>query len=214
MVSLSGIVYTARDDAHGRLVEMANRGEAMPFAFPGQAVFYADQPRQARRPIGSVGPTTGSRMDAYSPRLMEMGLKIMIGKGSRSEEVIEAIKSTAASTCRYRGHCRPDGTERGERQGNRARGTGYRGDPCAKGHLPTAYRGHRSPGKQHLRNRSPAIPLLVTSPMGNGKRFQYRRFNHLWKVKVLQLVHLLRHIIGAIRGQHLASGLEEDGSSS
>ncbi len=93
MISLSGIVYTARDAAHARLIEMANRDEAMPFAFPGQAVFYAGPaPAKPGRPIGSVGPTTGSRMDAYSPRLMEMGLKIMIGKGSRNEEVIEAIK--------------------------------------------------------------------------------------------------------------------------
>lgn len=92
-VSLSGVVYTARDAAHERLVDMANRGETMPFDFQGQAVFYAGPaPAKPGKPIGSVGPTTGGRMDAYSPQLIERGLKIMIGKGGRSEEVVEAIK--------------------------------------------------------------------------------------------------------------------------
>lgn len=93
MVSLSGIIYTARDAAHARLVEMASRSEAMPFEFKGQAVFYAGPaPAKPGKPIGSVGPTTGGRMDAYSPRLIELGLKIMIGKGGRSVEVVDAIK--------------------------------------------------------------------------------------------------------------------------
>lgn len=92
-VSLSGIIYTARDAAHARLVDMAERGETMPFHFQGQAVFYAGPtPAKPGKPIGSVGPTTGGRMDAYSPVLIEQGLKIMIGKGGRSKEVIEAIK--------------------------------------------------------------------------------------------------------------------------
>ena len=92
-VSLSGIIYTARDAAHARLADMAERGETMPFPFQGQAVFYAGPaPAKPGKPIGSVGPTTGGRMDAYSPRLIELGLKIMIGKGGRSAEVVEAIK--------------------------------------------------------------------------------------------------------------------------
>ena len=79
MVYISGTIYTARDAAHKRLCEMLDAGEPMPFDFEGQAVYY-------------VGPTTGGRMDAYSPRLIQQGLRVMIGKGSRSEEVIDALK--------------------------------------------------------------------------------------------------------------------------
>ncbi len=93
MVYISGTVYTARDAAHKRLTEMLQNNEPMPFDFGGQAVYYAGPcPAKPGRPIGSVGPTTGGRMDAYSPLLMEKGLKVMIGKGSRSAEVVEAIK--------------------------------------------------------------------------------------------------------------------------
>ena len=93
MLYISGTVYTARDAAHKRLVEMIDQGEPMPFNFEGQAVYYAGPaPAKPGRPIGSVGPTTGGRMDAYSPTLIEKGLKVMIGKGTRSNEVIEAIK--------------------------------------------------------------------------------------------------------------------------
>lgn len=93
VVSLTGIIFTARDAAHARLVDLAERGETMPFNFQGQAVFYAGPaPAKPGKPIGSIGPTTGGRMDAYSPRLIELGLKIMIGKGGRSTEVVDAIK--------------------------------------------------------------------------------------------------------------------------
>ena len=72
---------------------MLDAGEAMPFDFEGQAVYYAGPcPAKPGQPIGSVGPTTGGRMDAYSPRLIQEGLRVMIGKGSRSEEVIDALK--------------------------------------------------------------------------------------------------------------------------
>lgn len=93
MVYISGTVYTGRDAAHKRLCEMIERGENMPFDFAGQAIYYAGPcPAKPGKPIGSVGPTTGGRMDAYSPTLIEHGLKVMIGKGSRSDEVIDAIK--------------------------------------------------------------------------------------------------------------------------
>ena len=94
MVYISGTVYTGRDAAHKRLCEMIERGEKMPFDFDGQAIYYAGPcPAKPGKPIGSVGPTTGGRMDAYSPTLIQHGLKVMIGKGSRSEEVIDAIKN-------------------------------------------------------------------------------------------------------------------------
>ena len=93
MVYISGTVYTGRDAAHKRLCEMIERGESMPFDFEGQAIYYAGPcPAKPGKPIGSVGPTTGGRMDAYSPLLIKKGLRVMIGKGSRSEEVIDLLK--------------------------------------------------------------------------------------------------------------------------
>lgn len=94
MVYITGTIYTARDAAHLRLVEMLKRGEPMPFDFEGQIVYYAGPaPAKPGEPIGSVGPTTAGRMDAYSPILMKEGLKAMIGKGLRSQEVIDTLKS-------------------------------------------------------------------------------------------------------------------------
>ncbi len=93
MVYISGTIYTARDAAHKRLFEMLAEGQPMPFDFQGQVVYYAGPcPAKPGKPIGSVGPTTGGRMDAYSPKLIEEGLKVMIGKGSRNRAVVEALK--------------------------------------------------------------------------------------------------------------------------
>lgn len=92
MVCLSGPLFTARDAAHQRLVENLDQQLAPPFDFKGQVVYYAGPcPAKPGRVIGSVGPTTSGRMDAYSPRLIEQGLKAMIGKGLRNQAVMEAI---------------------------------------------------------------------------------------------------------------------------
>ena len=92
MVYLSGVVYTARDAAHKRMCEYLDTGRTMPFDFKGAAIYYAGPcPPKPGKPIGSVGPTTSGRMDLYSPHLIEQGLKVMIGKGFRSPEVIESI---------------------------------------------------------------------------------------------------------------------------
>lgn len=92
MVYISGVVYTARDAAHKRMCEFLDKGEAMPFDFEGAAIYYAGPcPPKPGTAIGSVGPTTSGRMDLYSPRLMKKGLKVMIGKGLRSQEVIDSI---------------------------------------------------------------------------------------------------------------------------
>lgn len=92
MVNLNGIIYTARDAAHKRLVEMINRGEKLPINLKDQVIFYAGPcPSKPGEVIGSVGPTTSYRMDAYSPKLIELGLLSMIGKGKRSKEVIDAM---------------------------------------------------------------------------------------------------------------------------
>lgn len=92
MVYISGTIYTARDAAHKKLCELLEEGKEMPFDFDGAAVFYAGPcPAKPGKPIGSIGPTTSGRMDLYSPALIEKGLKVMIGKGFRSQEVIDAI---------------------------------------------------------------------------------------------------------------------------
>ncbi len=92
MVRLSGPVYTARDAAHKRLVELIETGGPLPFDFKGQVVYYAGPcPNKPGFVIGSVGPTTSGRMDAYTPTLIGRGLKAMIGKGLRDEAVVKSI---------------------------------------------------------------------------------------------------------------------------
>ena len=92
-VFLSGVIYTARDAAHKRLVRMLDENSPLPFDFAGQAVYYAGPcPAAPGRIIGPAGPTTSGRMDAYAPRLMQAGLRVMIGKGDRSGAVIGAMR--------------------------------------------------------------------------------------------------------------------------
>ena len=92
MITITGEIYTARDAAHKRLCEMIEKGEKLPIDIEGKTVFYAGPcPSKPNEVIGSVGPTTSTRMDAYSPKLIELGLKVMIGKGRRSESVIGQI---------------------------------------------------------------------------------------------------------------------------
>jgi fumarate hydratase subunit beta len=91
-VLLTGTVLTARDAAHKRMVELLDKGEALPFEIAGRVIYYAGpSPAKPGKPIGSIGPTTSGRMDAYTPRLLDLGLKGMIGKGYRSPAVKEAI---------------------------------------------------------------------------------------------------------------------------
>jgi len=92
-VLLSGIVFTARDAAHERLVQMLESGGSLPVDLRGQVLYYCGPtPARPGRPIGSAGPTTASRMDAYTPPLLAYGVRGMIGKGRRSREVREAIR--------------------------------------------------------------------------------------------------------------------------
>lgn len=91
-VSISGVIYTGRDAAHKRLVELLDEGKELPFDPRGQIIYYVGPaPAKPGKAIGSAGPTTSYRMDAYTPRLIEAGLKGMIGKGSRSKEVVDSI---------------------------------------------------------------------------------------------------------------------------
>lgn len=92
MVSITGTLYTGRDAAHKRLVDLLERGEELPFDLNGQIIYFVGPtPTRPGKPIGSAGPTTSYRMDAYSPALLAKGLKGMIGKGSRSQDVIDAM---------------------------------------------------------------------------------------------------------------------------
>jgi len=91
-VFLTGVIYTARDAAHKRLVELLQKKQPLPFTIQGQTVYYVGPtPAKPGRPLGSAGPTTSYRMDAYTPELIAGGLKGMIGKGARSQAVKEAI---------------------------------------------------------------------------------------------------------------------------
>ncbi|GHT74488.1 hydro-lyase, Fe-S type, tartrate/fumarate subfamily, beta region [Spirochaetia bacterium] len=96
-VYLSGTLYTARDAAHKRLMELLDAGKPLPFPVEDSVVYYVGPtPASPGQVIGSAGPTTSYRMDAYTPRLLGLGLRGMIGKGKRSLEVIEAIKQAGA----------------------------------------------------------------------------------------------------------------------
>ncbi len=96
-VYLTGTVYTARDAAHKRMYEALLKGEKLPFDIRNQIIYYmGPSPAREGRPIGSAGPTTASRMDKYTPLLLEQGMSGMIGKGKRSREVKEAMKKTGA----------------------------------------------------------------------------------------------------------------------
>jgi fumarate hydratase subunit beta len=96
-VLITGVIYTARDAAHKRLMELIAKGEKLPFDIKGAIIYYVGPtPAPPGKPIGSAGPTTSGRMDSYAPKLIELGLKAMLGKGVRSEAVIEAMKKHKA----------------------------------------------------------------------------------------------------------------------
>lgn len=93
LVFISGTVYAARDAAHKRMIEALDRGESLPFDPKGQLIYYVGPtPAKPGKPIGSAGPTTSGRMDAYAPRLMDLGLAGMIGKGNRSRAVMDSVR--------------------------------------------------------------------------------------------------------------------------
>ena len=96
-IYISGIIYTARDAAHKRLVDLIDKGEELPFNLNGSIIYYVGPaPAKPGKPIGSAGPTTSYRMDPYATVLMDNGLKGMIGKGPRSIEVVNSMKKNKA----------------------------------------------------------------------------------------------------------------------
>ncbi len=91
-VYLNGVIYTARDAAHARLIELMDKGEELPIPIEGQVIYYVGPaPAKPGQVIGSAGPTTSYRMDDFTPRLIRLGLKGMIGKGARSQRVKDSI---------------------------------------------------------------------------------------------------------------------------
>ena len=91
-VYISGTIYTARDAAHKRMYEALQNGQEVPMPLKNNIVYYmGPSPAREGRPIGSAGPTTASRMDKYTPELLDLGMGAMIGKGKRSQEVIDAV---------------------------------------------------------------------------------------------------------------------------
>ncbi len=96
-ILLSGIVYTSRDAAHKRIMSMIENGDKLPYDIENAVIYYAGPtPAPEGKPIGSCGPTTSGRMDKYAPKLLDMGLGGMIGKGERSQEVKDAIVRNGA----------------------------------------------------------------------------------------------------------------------
>ena len=96
-VLISGTIYTARDAAHKKLIDSINSGENLPFDIKNAIIYYVGpSPKKPGDVIGSAGPTTSYRMDAYTPTLLDLGLKGMIGKGSRNKNVVESIKKNHA----------------------------------------------------------------------------------------------------------------------
>ena len=97
MVYISGTIYTARDAAHKRMAQALAEGHKLPLDVRGNVVYYmGPSPAREGRPIGSAGPTTASRMDRYAPDLLDLGLSGMIGKGKRSQQVIDAMVRNGA----------------------------------------------------------------------------------------------------------------------
>ncbi len=96
-VLISGVIYTARDAAHKRLVDLIREGKELPLPIEGQVIYYVGpSPAKSGAAIGSAGPTTSYRMDPYAPELIKLGLKGMIGKGARGQEVVDAMKTYGA----------------------------------------------------------------------------------------------------------------------
>ena len=143
-VLLTGVIYTGRDAAHKRLFDLIEAGKKLPVDIRGQVIYYVGPaPAKPGKPIGSAGPTTSYRMDAFAPKLMELGLKGMIGKGNRGADVVEAMKRFKAIYFGATGGRRGSSCEEHQKgRDHRLRGPGPRGHPApGSGGLPR--RGHQ-----------------------------------------------------------------------
>ena len=150
-VLLSGPLYTARDAAHQRLCRCLQEGKPLPVELAGETIYYVGpSPAKPGEVIGSAGPTTSYRMDPYTPPLLALGLKGMIGKGRRSVEVVQAIREHGAGGLHHhRRRCGAAGGGRQEKNTRVLRGSGTGGDLPAGGGEFLRYRRHRQPGEYH-----------------------------------------------------------------
>lgn len=123
-VLLSGVVYTARDQAHKRMMEALDKGETLPFDLEGSAIYYVGPtPERPGEVIGSAGPTTSGRMDAMSPRLLDLGNKIMIGQAGCRRQGSCGAQRRGVSGCAGRCRC-ADGKKRADAGSDRMAGLG------------------------------------------------------------------------------------------
>jgi fumarate hydratase subunit beta len=105
-ILLSGVLYVGRDQVHSRLHALLDGGEPLPFSLLGQTIYYmGPSPAPAGHLIGACGPTTSARMDGFSPRLLDLGLKAMVGKGPRSKAVVDSIMKNQAVYLQAFGGC-------------------------------------------------------------------------------------------------------------
>ena len=145
-VLITGTMLTARDAAHKRLYALLEQGRELPVDLKGQVIYYVGPaPAKPGYAVGPAGPTSSYRMDAYTPALLDLGLKGMIGKGARSAPVVEAEPRGL-----FRRHWRRGGPDRQKhRQGGAAllRRPGHRGYPPVHGKGLSRHCGHRFPGK-------------------------------------------------------------------
>ena len=152
-VAITGVVYQARDAAHKKLVALIEAGEALPFELEGSVVYYmGPSPAKPGQVIGSAGPTTSGRMDAYAPLLMRHGLKGMIGKGLRTAEVKQAMRDeTAVYFAATGGRRRAAGQAHRRQRGHRLARAGRRGRGAAGGRGVPRHRRERLPRRRPLR---------------------------------------------------------------
>lgn len=150
-VLLSGPLYTARDAAHQRLCRCLQEGKPLPVELAGETIYYVGpSPAKPGEVIGSAGPTTSYRMDPYTPPLLALGLKGMIGKGRRSAEVVQAIREHGAVYFITIGGAAALLAEAVKKKNTRVlRGSGTGGDLPAGGGKFLRYRRHRQPGEYH-----------------------------------------------------------------
>ena len=158
-VLLTGTILTGRDAAHKRLYELLEQGRELPVDLKGELIYYVGPaPAKPGYAVGPAGPTSSYRMDKYAPALMDLGLKGMIGKGARSQAVIDADRAESRRLfCRDRRRCGADRQEHQKRGTALLRGLGHRGGPPLYGGGFPVHRGDRLRGKQCIRDRAVKI---------------------------------------------------------
>ena len=175
-VLITGTIYTARDAAHNRMVQALDEGKELPIDVRGQLIYYVGPtPTRPGKSSGAFGPTTAMRMDPFTPRLLEAGLKVCMGKGNRGPEVQEALKKyTAVYLMAVGGAAAMLSQYREEDRGRRLRGPGHGVDQARRGRrLPCLCHGRlRRP--RHAHGRPPEVARYVEARQLQAERTDYR----------------------------------------